>query len=139
MVARIPASAREPREQAGEDLCSGWCPFGFDSSRSSSLIPAYASSSKDENAVSRFVCCHVRPLRAARLLESPRQAARFVSCIPFERSRSLGSGPSEQWSSTHALLAANSGDVEDHALLLCSLLLGELTQRVELFVFLLAF
>ena len=59
------------------------------------------------------VFVYVSPLRAGRLLESPRHAARFVSLIPYEKtsSTSLGSGGcrSEVWNTLHTLLARKKG------------------------------
>uniref|UniRef100_A0A8C7I003 Centrosomal protein of 76 kDa n=1 Tax=Oncorhynchus kisutch TaxID=8019 RepID=A0A8C7I003_ONCKI len=80
----------------------------------SKLVKIFA---QDENGVNRPVCSYVRVLRAGRLLESPRQAARFVSLLG-------GGGKQEQWCSLLAFLCRNKGDCEDHATLLCSLLLG---------------
>ena len=103
---------------------------------------------QDETGRSRSVCSFMRPLRAGRLLDGPRQAARFVSLIPFERASScVGAGRgvcADVWSSLHTLLSRRKGvglptylpsfhltmslptpqDVEDHCILLCSLLLG---------------
>eukprot|EP00286_Rhodomonas_abbreviata_P010675 CAMPEP_0181342296 /NCGR_PEP_ID=MMETSP1101-20121128/30917_1 /TAXON_ID=46948 /ORGANISM="Rhodomonas abbreviata, Strain Caron Lab Isolate" /LENGTH=664 /DNA_ID=CAMNT_0023453729 /DNA_START=102 /DNA_END=2096 /DNA_ORIENTATION=+ len=68
----------------------------------------------------------VQPLEAGRALKSAGQAARFVSLIEYERSVTLGgnAGRSEVWSDLHTTLASRKGDVEEHAILLCSLLLG---------------
>ncbi|XP_052230366.1 centrosomal protein of 76 kDa-like [Dreissena polymorpha] len=80
---------------------------------------------QDENGNNRPVCSFVKPLRAGRLLHSAREAARFVSLIHQERTPTLGGGArTEQWTTMHAFLARNKGDCEDHAVLLCSLLLG---------------
>ncbi|KAL4617007.1 centrosomal protein of 76 kDa [Arapaima gigas] len=80
---------------------------------------------QDENGVNRPVCSYVRVLRAGRLLESPRQAARFVSLLPLEKAPMVGGGVrQEQWCTLLAFLCRNKGDCEDHATLLCSLLLG---------------
>ena len=49
---------------------------------------------------------------------------RFVALIPFERRAGVGGRRIESWQSWHAFLARGRGDVEDHATLLCSLLLG---------------
>lgn len=49
---------------------------------------------------------------------------RFVSLLPFQRRPSVGDQRLQMWNSPHAFLAAGRGDVSDHALLLCSLLLG---------------
>ena len=35
---------------------------------------------------------YIQPMRAGRLLDSPRHAARFVSLLPFEKDESLGGG-----------------------------------------------
>lgn len=66
---------------------------------------------QDEGGGSHPVCAYVRPLRAGRLLDSPRHAARFVSLIPFERASSVGSGGccTEVWSSLHATLSRKKG------------------------------
>ncbi|XP_072317230.1 centrosomal protein of 76 kDa [Eucyclogobius newberryi] len=81
---------------------------------------------QDENGVNRTVCSYVHVLRAGRLLESPRQAARFVSLLAHERAPVVGSGAGkhEQWCTLLAFLCRGKGDCEDHATLLCSLLLG---------------
>uniref|UniRef100_A0A8C2Q0Y9 Centrosomal protein of 76 kDa n=1 Tax=Cyprinus carpio TaxID=7962 RepID=A0A8C2Q0Y9_CYPCA len=91
-------------------------------SHQSKLVKIFA---QDENGVNRPVCSYVRVLRAGRLLESPRQAARFVSLLAQERAPVVGGGVrQEQWCSMMAFLCRNKGDCEDHATLLCSLLLG---------------
>jgi len=65
---------------------------------------------QDENLINRPVCSYVQPLRAGRLLEHPRQAARFVSLIKFTKAATVGSSnKTEQWSSLHSFLAANKG------------------------------
>ncbi|KAL0963299.1 hypothetical protein UPYG_G00304330 [Umbra pygmaea] len=93
-------------------------------SHQSKLVKIFA---QDENGVNRPVCSYVRVLRAGRLLESPRQAARFVSLLGLERPPMVGGGGAgkhEQWCSLLAFLCRSKGDCEDHATLLCSLLLG---------------
>ncbi|KAM9575770.1 centrosomal protein of 76 kDa isoform 2-T2 [Guaruba guarouba] len=81
---------------------------------------------QDENGVNHPVCSYIRPLRAGRLLDAPRQAARFVSVLGYERAPVIGGGggKQEQWCTLLAFLCRNKGDCEDHANLLCSLLLG---------------
>lgn len=49
---------------------------------------------------------------------------RFVSLLPFQPRASVGEQRAQTWNSPHTFLAAGRGDVSDHALLLCSLLLG---------------
>ncbi|KAM9644539.1 centrosomal protein of 76 kDa isoform 3-T3 [Morphnus guianensis] len=84
------------------------------------------TNTQDENGVNRPVCSYIRPLRAGRLLDTPRQAARFVSVLGYERAPVIGGGggKQEQWCTLLAFLCRNQGDCEDHANLLCSLLLG---------------
>uniref|UniRef100_A0A3Q1ESH5 Centrosomal protein 76 n=1 Tax=Acanthochromis polyacanthus TaxID=80966 RepID=A0A3Q1ESH5_9TELE len=91
-------------------------------SHQSKLVKIFA---QDENGVNRPVCSNVRVLRAGRLLESPRQAARFVSLLAHEKAPVVGGGgKQEQWCTLMAFLCRGKGDCEDHATLLCSLLLG---------------
>ncbi|XP_074644636.1 centrosomal protein of 76 kDa-like [Tubulanus polymorphus] len=90
-------------------------------SHSLRLVKIFA---QDECGTNRPVCSYVKPLRAGRLLDTPRHASRFVSLIGYERVPTVGGGRSEQWTSMHASLCRNKGDSEDHAVLLCSLLLG---------------
>jgi hypothetical protein len=76
------------------------------------------------------VCSYVTPISAGRLLESPYHAARFVALIPYKREETLGASSSsggarkELWYPPHVTLALRQGDVESHAVLLCSLFLG---------------
>ncbi|KAJ8013424.1 hypothetical protein DPEC_G00053120 [Dallia pectoralis] len=93
-------------------------------SHRSKMVKIFA---QDENGMNRPVCSYVRVLRAGRLLESPRQAARFVSLMGLERAPLVGGGggaKQEQWCSLFTFLCRSKGDCEDHASLLCSLLLG---------------
>ncbi|XP_037533110.1 centrosomal protein of 76 kDa isoform X2 [Nematolebias whitei] len=91
-------------------------------SHQSKMVKIFA---QDENGVNRPVCSYVRVLRAGRLLESPRQAARFVSLLAHERVPVVGGGAKQEaWCTLMAFLCRGKGDCEDHATLLCSLLLG---------------
>ncbi|GAB1597412.1 centrosomal protein of 76 kDa-like [Argonauta hians] len=80
---------------------------------------------QDEKFRNRFVCSYVKRLKANRLLNSAREAARFVSLIPVGKSETIGHAASpEKWTSMHSFLCSNKGGSMDHAVLLCSLLLG---------------
>lgn len=82
-------------------------------SNQNKLVKIFA---QDENGINRPVCSYVRVLRGGRLLESPRQAARFVSLLAQERVPLVGSGSyHEQWCTMMAFLCRNKGDCEDHA------------------------
>jgi centrosomal protein CEP76 len=72
------------------------------------LVKIFAS---NEAGDSQLVSCYVQPLRAGRLLDSPRHAARFVSLFPFEKTGSVGQGgsSSEMWTSGFAMLANRKG------------------------------
>ena len=72
----------------------------------------------------RFVGNFIHPIIPGRELNGPRYAARFVALIPFKREISLSGGRINRWHSNLATLCRLEGDVEDHAVLLCSLLLG---------------
>lgn len=70
------------------------------------------------------VCSYVRPLRAGRLLESPLQAARFVSLLGYEKTTSVGGGArAEQWTSMHAFLCHGKGVSTCHYVLLLVIML----------------
>uniref|UniRef100_A0A8D0HAR7 Centrosomal protein of 76 kDa n=1 Tax=Sphenodon punctatus TaxID=8508 RepID=A0A8D0HAR7_SPHPU len=92
-------------------------------SHNTRLVKIFA---QDENGINRPVCSYVRPLRAGRLLDTPRQTARFVGVLGYERAPVIGggAGKQEQWCTLLAFLCRNKGDCEDHANLLCGLLLG---------------
>lgn len=79
---------------------------------------------EDEAGQHRMVCSFINPIIASRDIDSPKLSARFVSLIPFKRDLSLAGGRVSTWNSPHAFLTNLQGDVEDHAILLCSLLLG---------------
>lgn len=84
-----------------------------------------------EDGTNRPVCHFVQPLEGGRLLRSAGEAARFVSLIDYARPQPVGGagpggaggGRSETWLDVHTVLASRRGDVEEHALLLCSFLL----------------
>ena len=80
---------------------------------------------EDECGRHRFVCGFVSPLvKTPRSVDGPRYAARFVSLIPFKRDVSLSGERVSTWHSAQCTAIRMHGDVEDHALLLCSILLG---------------
>jgi len=63
-------------------------------------------------------------MRAPRLLDSPAHAARFVSTIPMAPPVAVGQHGADDWNSIATILCRKIGTVQDHAVLLCSLLLG---------------
>lgn len=65
------------------------------------------------------------PLVADRVINSPAEAARFVSLLPYRDSDEGSIGPKRSvWHSIHSIIAKRAGGAEDHAVLLASLLLG---------------
>jgi hypothetical protein len=78
----------------------------------------------DECGQQRFVCAFVGPISPLREVNNPREAARMVSLIPFVRNIGIAGGRVNKWKSPLALLSCMHGDIEDHSILLCSLLLG---------------
>ena len=78
------------------------------SSHAQRLVKIFA---RDEAGLSKPVCAYVQLLRAGRMLDGPRHAARFVSLIPFERASSVGHGGccTEVWSSLHTMLCQRKG------------------------------
>ncbi|CAM9323623.1 unnamed protein product [Discosporangium mesarthrocarpum] len=97
----------------------------------SSISPSHAKRevkifAKDDQGRNFNVCSFLSPAQysSLRLLETPRHAARFVSLLPYTHPKCVGQQCSEVWKSHHAFLASGAGGCTDHALLLCSLLLG---------------
>ncbi|ERE86155.1 centrosomal protein [Cricetulus griseus] len=77
-------------------------------SHNSRLVKIFA---QDENGINRPVCSYVKPLRAGRLLDTPRQAARFVNVLGYERAPVIGGGgKQEQWCTLLAFLCRNKDD-----------------------------
>eukprot|EP00750_Incisomonas_marina_P006867 INCI14731.12.p2 GENE.INCI14731.12~~INCI14731.12.p2 ORF type:complete len:628 (+),score=100.91 INCI14731.12:2445-4328(+) len=73
----------------------------------------------------QLVCQFVTPLQAHHVIESPLQAARFVSLLGYVAPRGVGQRRLiEKWPCLHSVLVQRSGSARDHAVLLCSLLLG---------------
>ena len=78
----------------------------------------------DECGRHRMVCNFIGRITPPRMIDGPRHTARFVSLIPFYRSLELIGGNISSWNSSYITLSKLQGDIEDHAILLCSLLLG---------------
>lgn len=61
----------------------------------------------------------------SEFIQTPRHAARFVSLLKKESVGPVGENvKSEVWMNPHTFLSCRKGDVQDHAVLLCSFLLG---------------
>ncbi len=90
------------------------------------LVKIFAETDDREASVYKPVCSLVQPMLADRVgnLDTPLHAARFVSLIPFQRLEAPGKDKIEVWHSMQSFLARGCGDSEDHAVLLCNLLLG---------------
>ena len=80
--------------------------------------------SEDESGVFKAIFSFVKPLYGLKGIDSPFHAARFVSLIPYKKEENPGGERKEIWHNFNTFLALNYGDVEDHASLLCSMLLG---------------
>lgn len=79
---------------------------------------------EDDSGVFRPVIAFVRPLVNLKGIDSPYHAARFVGLIPYKRREAPGNERKETWHSFNTFLTLGYGDAEDHASLLCSMLLG---------------
>jgi hypothetical protein len=77
-----------------------------------------------EDGSSRCVCSFLQPINARHALHSAGEAARFVSSISTVRHDAVAGSKSDVWLSLHSVLAARAGDIEAHAVLLCSIFLG---------------
>ena len=77
-----------------------------------------------EDGSSRCVSSFLQPIQARHALLSAGEAARFVSSISTVRHDAVAGSKSDVWLSLHSVLASRSGDIEAHAVLLCSIFLG---------------
>ena len=75
-------------------------------SHSNRLVKIFA---QDENGLHKHACSFVQPLRGGRLIDTPRQAARFVSLLGYDKMPPVGGTRSEMWASLHAFLCAGKG------------------------------
>lgn len=75
-----------------------------------------------ESAPLKPIFTYLQRLRL-RGIDSPEHAARFVSLMPFTKSEQA-TKPLATWRHLHSFVAEGRGSVQDHAALLCSLLLG---------------
>ncbi|KAJ3323591.1 Centrosomal protein of 76 kDa [Boothiomyces sp. JEL0866] len=91
------------------------------SSHAVRLVKIFANNEKGKRvSVTNFI----HPLQS-RWIQTPSHAARFVSLIDYQIERNIGEFKDlEIWNHIHTTLVTRKGDVQEHCLLLCSLLLG---------------
>lgn len=90
----------------------------------SRLVKIYAETDDREGYVHKPICSLISPMYSVGILESPLHAAKFVSLIPFHDFQGPAQQRLEVWQSMQSFLARGSGGMEDHAVLLCNILLG---------------
>lgn len=93
-------------------------------SHSLRLIKLFVPTEDRENYVYKPCNSLIEPVCLGRGINTPYEAARFVSLLPFSRNENPGGEKFEIWQSIHTFLSIGSGDVENHSVLLCNLLLG---------------
>ena len=76
------------------------------SSHSNRLVKIFA---QDETGTNRLTCSFVKPVRAGRLIDTAREAARFVNLIAYEKTENVGGGKAEMWCNMHSFLSKNKG------------------------------
>jgi centrosomal protein CEP76 len=92
-------------------------------SHTTRLVKIFVPTEDRENYIYKSCTSLIEPITIGRAINTPYEAARFVSLIPYERNETSGQ-KYEQWNTTHTFMSAGKGDVEDHSVLLCNLLLG---------------
>lgn len=85
------------------------------------IVPIFAL---DSTKRLKCICTFVTPLQADRCLDSPLHAARFVRLIPYKRDVSIGGRRTEVVHSAEEIFFRRTADIEERAILLCSLLVG---------------
>lgn len=93
-------------------------------SHSNRIVKIFANSEDKENYSFKPSCSLLYPIISGRSLSSPFEAARFVSLIPFKQNKNLNGNKEELYNSVHSMLSMKQGDIEDHCVLLCNILLG---------------
>ncbi len=88
------------------------------------LIKLFLNTDDKENYTFKPAFTLLFPLISARSISTPYEAARFVSLIPYRRNENINNSKEEVFNSVHTMLTLKYGDIEDHCLLLCNLLLG---------------
>jgi len=91
---------------------------------STRLIKIFVPTEDRENYVFKPSTSLIEAITIGRAINTPFEAARFVSLIPYERKEAPGGQKVEIWNTTHTFFSVGKGDVEDHSVLLCNLLLG---------------
>ena len=93
-------------------------------SHSERIIKLFINTDDKENCSFKPACCMIFPITSARSISTPYEASRFVSLLKYSQNRTLNNLKEEQYNSIHTFLSLKSGDVEDHCVLLCNILLG---------------
>jgi centrosomal protein CEP76 len=94
------------------------------SAHSSRMIKLFVPTEDRESYNYKPCNALIEPIALGRGINTPYEAARFVSLLPYERQENPGGEKVERWQTAHTFLSIGSGDVEDHSVLLCNLLLG---------------
>lgn len=94
------------------------------SSFSNRMIKLFVNTDDKENYSYKPASSVLFPITSGRGISTPYEAARFVSLIPYNRNKGVNNNKEEVFNSLHTFLALNYGDIEDHSVLLCNILLG---------------
>ena len=101
-----------------------WEDYKNSKGNSNRLIKLFLTTDDKETFSYKPACSLLFPITTGRSLSTPYDAARFVSLIPYAQSQGLNNTKEEVYNSLHTFLSLKSGDVEDHSILLCNILLG---------------
>lgn len=84
-------------------------------------------SAEDQDATEHFLCEYLCPQQPPKEMETPMQIARMVRCITWAQDTEIFKKDQRRdvWQSPTFFLEMRKGDCEDHALLMCNLLLGQ--------------
>lgn len=91
---------------------------------STRLVKLFLQTDDKETFSYKLASSLLYPIVSSRSMSTPYEAARFVSLIPYKTNLNINNSKEETFSSIHTFLTLKYGDVEEHSILLCNLLLG---------------
>lgn len=84
----------------------------------------YRMKAVDEKLCFRFLPTFLTPIIPPRQLRDPLVLSRMIQCMTWAEDADIYKGQSDVWTSPNFFLDLRKGDAEDHAILMCNVMLG---------------